>query len=114
MNCSWRIDRARIYRDVVLFLDADTRARSETGATFFQAERAFGSFPTDGESDAQPGDAPWPDVEVPINGGQFVKFRGRIDRVDVVRAVEPREFIVYDYKTGSAREFGMIESGEED
>ena len=109
----WRIDRARIYRDVVLFLDADTRARSETGATFFQAERAFGSFPTDGESDAQPGDAAWPDVEVPINGGQFVKFRGRIDRVDVVRAVEPREFIVYDYKTGSARAFGMIESGED-
>ena len=103
----WRVDRARILRDVALFLDADTKARAETGATFLQAERAFGSFP----GDPAPGEDSWPGVEVQLDGGEIVKFRGRIDRVDAVQAVEQREFILYDYKTGSARNYSMIESG---
>ncbi|MGH2633443.1 MAG: PD-(D/E)XK nuclease family protein, partial [Tepidiformaceae bacterium] len=104
----WRLDRARICRDLALFLDADAALRAETGATFLQAERAFGS----GAGDEPGDDVPWPAVAIPLGDGNDLTFRGRIDRVDVVQGVERPKLFIYDYKSGAlGDDFKAIEAG---
>ena len=100
----WRIDRARIRRDLALFLPKDAEARAETGATFLQAEHSFGNMNRDGK----PAEDSWDTVVVELAGGQTVAFRGRVDRVD---RTEDGKLIVYDYKSGGSFEFTDIEKG---
>ena len=100
----WRIDRARIRRDLALFLPKDAEARAETGGTFLEAEHSFGNMDRDGN---QREDS-WETVVVELPGSRNVAFRGRIDRVD--RAADGR-LIVYDYKTGNSLDYASMEEG---
>ncbi len=95
----WKVDRSRILRDLVLFLEADTAERAKHNSTFLHAEQAFGSS----------GEEAWSPVEIPVGDGQTVRFNGRIDRVD--RAADGT-LLVYDYKTGSAYSYKKLDSGE--
>jgi hypothetical protein len=100
----WRVDRARIRRDLALFLIKDAEARAETGATFLEAEHSFGNVDRDGN---QSGDS-WETVVVELASGRNVAFRGRIDRVD--RTADGR-LIVYDYKSGASGDYAAIDEG---
>lgn len=80
----WRFAREEILHDLDDLLTLDDQQRRKHGATFFEAEFAFGT----------PGREP---VTVNLSRGPL-HFRGRIDRVD--RCADG-SLIVYDYKTGS-------------
>ena len=98
----WRVDRARILRDLSLFLESDATFRSRAQSRFIAAEHVFGDL------DLDPGVERWPAVELEIEPGRTVRFRGRIDRVD--RAADDR-LIVYDYKSGSSSPFKDLARG---
>lgn len=83
----WRGQRRRIRRDVLGFLDRDEQFRAEAGTVPVAGELSFGL-------DAE-GVAP---VEVVTASGRKVRFRGRIDRVDL--APDGSHMVVVDYKTG--------------
>jgi RecB family exonuclease len=100
----WRIDRARIRRDLALFLPKDAEVRAETGGTFLEAEHSFGNMDRDGK----PREDAWETVVVELPGGRNVAFRGRVDRVD--RAADGR-LIVYDYKSGGSFDYAAIDRG---
>jgi len=87
---SWEIERRRIVRSALEFLDADEEARRTLGVVPSPAgvEVGFG-----GPGDALPG----PTIGTPVGP---VTLRGRIDRVD--RSPDGRRVVVYDYKTGRA------------
>lgn len=106
----WRMDRARIRRDLALFLEADAARRTETGAWVLAVERAFG--PLGGEPGEEP---PWPALTVLLDSDSIagVTFRGRIDRVDAVEEGRGRRLIVYDYKSGGAGDYVPIEKALE-
>lgn len=84
----WRIQRRRMRRDVVGFLDRDEEARSRDGVVPVAGELGFGT--ADGEL---------PGVEVVTGHGRKLTFRGKIDRVDA--APDGSRVVVLDYKTGS-------------
>lgn len=103
----WRIDRARIRRDLTLFLDEDSRVRLERRTTFVRSELAFG-MPVDSVEEGEPvEDAPAVLVRVDDTA---IAFRGRIDRVD---RAEDGSLIVYDYKTGGRRPYEPLRSGKQ-
>ncbi|MBV9359542.1 MAG: PD-(D/E)XK nuclease family protein, partial [Chloroflexi bacterium] len=86
---AWEAAREQIRSDLLAFLteDASWCEREQLEPSYF--EQVFG---TD-EPDA------WAAVEVPV-GDQRLRFRGRIDRVDV--SIEQPRAYVFDYKTGAA------------
>jgi hypothetical protein len=102
----WKVDRARILRDLALFLDEDTKERRRTGGTFAGAEFAFGT--TDAEGTLIEGS--WDPLTIELADGSRVSFKGRIDRVD--RRAEGG-LIVYDYKTGQSKDYQNIEKGSD-
>jgi RecB family exonuclease len=83
----WRLDRARLLREIDRVLDIDERVRAERELVPHGFEVGFGN----------PGDE-LPPVRFELSTGVPVTFRGRIDRVDHAAdgAAE-----VFDYKTGS-------------
>jgi len=97
----WHVDRARIRRDLSLFLDADNRVRREARARFAGAEHSFGTTDRDGlpETDS------WKAMQVETADGRRIGFRGRIDRID---RTEDGGLIVYDYKSGRQDDFRDI------
>jgi RecB family exonuclease len=95
----WRVDRGRIIRDLVGFLDADEQWRLDTGFVFEAAELTFG-MPAAGGRTAHP------PATVALADGHVVAFRGKIDRVD--RAADGR-LAVFDYKSGSKSTYEPIE-----
>ncbi len=92
----WKVDRARIRRDLVAFLSADTRVRAESRARFLEAEHSFGNLDREGKPDSDS----WESVAVALGQNRSLAFRGRIDRVD---KTDDGTLIVYDYKSGSGR-----------
>jgi ATP-dependent helicase/nuclease subunit B len=86
----WKLERARILREVSRTLDADERIRAKSGLVTRHTEVGFGGRPDD----------EWPAFTIEL-GNAHVTFRGRIDRVDVTPDDEG-QVVVYDYKTGSA------------
>jgi hypothetical protein len=84
----WGIQRRRLRRDVLGFLDRDEEVRARDGVVPVAGELGFGTI--DGEL---------PPVEVPTPGGRKLTFRGKIDRVDA--APDGSKVVVLDYKTGS-------------
>jgi RecB family exonuclease len=86
---AWRNVRRAILDDLRAFLAADVRWRAKRGLRPIAFEQRFGY--ADGES--------WPAVDVPV-GNMVLKFRGKIDRIDL----DPtgRAAWVFDYKTGSS------------
>jgi ATP-dependent helicase/nuclease subunit B len=81
----WRLDRARILRDIEAFADVDHAYRTAWDVLPVATELAIG------------GAAP---VSVDLGDGRIVRLRGRIDRVD--RSPDGMRTVVIDYKTGSA------------
>lgn len=81
----WRLDRARVLRDLAGFLEHDEELR-----------RRYRGVPADVELSFGLADAKEPAIVVPFDGGA-VAFRGRIDRVD--RAADG-SLLVLDYKSG--------------
>jgi ATP-dependent helicase/nuclease subunit B len=84
----WGIQRRRLRRDILGFLDRDEEARADEGVVPVAGELGFGT--TDGEL---------PAVEVATGKGRKLTFRGKIDRVDA--APDGSRVVVLDYKTGS-------------
>ena len=80
----WRLDRARILRDIEAFPDVDEAYRAAAGVVPVATELVIG------------GDVP---VTVDLGGGRIVRLRGRIDRVD--RSPDGERSVVIDYKSGS-------------
>ncbi len=81
----WKLEHARILRDLQGFLDADENMRQEFGVLPEAVELSFGM------GDDQP-------IIVEL-GGRTIAFRGRIDRVD--RSPDGSRLLVIDYKSGS-------------
>lgn len=95
----WRVDRARIIRDLMGFLDADDQWRTDTGFVFEAAELSFGMPPS-------PGRTAFPATTVKLPDGRAIAFRGKIDRVD--RSADGA-LAVFDYKSGSKSPYESIE-----
>lgn len=91
----WRLDRARILRDLDSVLDTDEWLRATTGAVTIGTELGFGAQ-----------DDPLPPLHLDVDG-EPVSFRGRIDRVD--RTPDGRRVLVFDYKTGSAEDYAGLD-----
>jgi hypothetical protein len=92
----WKLDRARILRELDAVLETDEWARAHDGTIPWAFELGFGNA----------GDALAP-LTIDVEGGITVTFRGRIDRVD--RAPDGSRYFVYDYKTGSPTDLTAIE-----
>jgi len=86
----WRLERARILRDLDGFLAADEEMRAELGVLPLDVEVSFGL--------AEPGSKPAARVE--LEDGRLIALRGKIDRVD--RAPDGSRLVVIDYKSGSS------------
>jgi len=82
----WRLERARVLRDLAGFLDKDEELRTRYRVVPADVELSFGLA-----------GAKEPAILVPLDGGA-VAFRGRIDRVD--RAPDGSRLLVLDYKSG--------------
>jgi ATP-dependent helicase/nuclease subunit B len=82
----WRLDRGRILRELDRVLDTDEAVRAERELVPRDVEAGFGN----------PDDA-LPAVQLDLDTGRTVLFRGRIDRVDEGR---DGHLEVFDYKTG--------------
>ncbi len=93
----WKLERARILREVSRTLDADERIRAERGLVPLATEVSFGRSSTDA----------LPELALDLDGTE-VTFRGQIDRIDASPAPEG-PVVVYDYKTGSAKGFSGLE-----
>ncbi len=83
----WDLQRAEILSDLYAFLEEDARLRARFGTRPLRGEMAFGM---DGAAPAA-----WD-----IPGLGTLRFRGKVDRVDV--DASGKEAVVLDYKTGSA------------
>ena len=82
----WRLERARVLRDLAGVLDKDEELRRRHGVVPVDVELAFGLA-----------GAQEPAIVVSLDGGA-VAFRGRIDRVD--RSPDGARLLVLDYKSG--------------
>ncbi|HEX2038563.1 MAG TPA: PD-(D/E)XK nuclease family protein [Acidimicrobiales bacterium] len=92
----WRIQRRRLRRDVLGFLDHDERARARHGVVPVAGELGFG-LAHEGEQ---------PAVEVVTPAGRKLLFRGKVDRVDA--APDGSRLVVLDYKTGSPQRYTTL------
>lgn len=85
----WKLDRARIVREVERVLDTDEVIREERGLVPESFEVGFGHA-----------DDEFPPVRFDLSDDKAVIFRGRIDRVD---RSESGGIEIFDYKTGFAK-----------
>ena len=91
----WRIERARVLRDLAGFLDADEQMRRELRVVPHEVELSFG-LP----------DSEQPPSSVTLASGATIAFRGRVDRVD--RAPDGSRIVVLDYKTGATTPYDAM------
>jgi ATP-dependent helicase/nuclease subunit B len=91
----WKLDRARIMRELSGVLATDEWARANDGTVPWAFELGFGGA----------GD-PLPPLSIDLPESEPVSFRGRIDRVD--RSPDGSRFFVYDYKTGMPNDLDDI------
>ena len=87
----WELTKQDVRDDLEIFLEEEEKLRARHGTTQLQVEAEFG---LGGES---------PEVE---DTGIQLKFRGRIDRIDL--AEDGASALVIDYKTGNARPFDAM------
>jgi RecB family exonuclease len=92
----WRLERARILRDLDGFLAKDEEVRAELGVVPLEVEVSFGL--------ADPGSKKAANVE--LGDGRAIAVRGKIDRVD--RAPDGSRLVVIDYKSGSPYSFRKL------
>jgi ATP-dependent helicase/nuclease subunit B len=86
----WRLERERIRRDLVGFLDADEEMRREKGCFPINVEMGFG-MGTAGSG---------PPALITLTDGRTIALRGKMDRLD--RTPDGSRLLVFDYKSGSA------------
>ena len=96
----WQAEWAALRRHLRRILDADGSDERLVGVSPADVELAFGH---EGES---------PAVQVDVGDGRELRFGGRVDRVD--RSPDGRKLVVLDYKTGSARNYGVIDADHAD
>jgi len=87
-----------IRQTALTFLGEDERFCREHGCRPLYLEASLGLSP--GEH-GTPLDSEEP-IPVMLAGGQTIRLRGRVDRVDVMGKVADQQYAVWDYKTGSA------------
>lgn len=87
----WERNQAMIRQDLQRVLDEDD-ARSAEGWSYLAEEASFGPEDTDS----------YPPVELILDDGTVVRFRGKVDRID--RNVDGTVKVI-DYKTGKADKF---------
>ncbi|MBI4218722.1 MAG: PD-(D/E)XK nuclease family protein, partial [Chloroflexi bacterium] len=91
----WRLERERIARDLLAFVDQEAEREARLGVRQTHAELAFGL--------AQAGrDA----VTVELPGRSAIRFRGVIDRVEM--SPDGQRAVVVDYKTGNDNPYGAL------
>jgi RecB family exonuclease len=91
---SWEIERERILADLLELLERDYQWRQAHGFQPALFEQPFGL-----------GARGWPAVGIAVDNRE-VYLRGIIDRIDLHPTAE--RAYVYDYKSGSAREFAQL------
>lgn len=91
----WHLERERITRDLLAFVDQESERCAERGLAQRHAEFRFGI--------GQTGPGP---VSVELPGLGTVRFRGVIDRVETND--DGSEAVVVDYKTGSASAYSAL------
>jgi hypothetical protein len=94
----WKVDRQRILRDLLGFLEVDEQWRLEGGWEFEAAELTFGMA-------AEPGRNEHPALTVELPDGRAIAFRGKIDRVD---RGPGGKLAVIDYKSGRMTPYDAI------
>ena len=87
-----------IRQTALTFLGEDERFCREHGCRPLYLEASLGLSP--GEH-GTPLDSDEP-IPVMLAGGQTIRLRGRVDRVDVMGDVADQQYAVWDYKTGSS------------
>ena len=87
-----------IRQTALTFLGEDERFCREHDCRPLYLEASLGLSP--GEH-GTPLDSEEP-IPVMLAGGQTIRLRGRVDRVDVMGKVADQQYAVWDYKTGSA------------
>jgi RecB family exonuclease len=92
----WRAEWTALRRHLRRILDADGSDERLVGVSPAEVELGFGH---EGES---------PAVQVEVGDDRELRFGGRVDRVD--RSPDGRRLVVLDYKTGSARNYGVIDA----
>lgn len=91
----WHLERERITRDLLAFVDQESERCAQRGLAQRHAEFRFGI--------GQTGPGP---VSVELPGLGTVRFRGVIDRVETND--DGSEAVVVDYKTGSASAYSAL------
>lgn len=97
----WELERAQIMADLDTFLERDDAHRARFGVVPSAFEVGFGLR-----------DSPWQEAVWSLDGGEQVRFRGIIDRVDT--SPDGRTALVIDYKTGSSRPYNGLENDPTD
>ena len=92
----WKAEWAALRRHLRRILDADGRDERLVGVAPAEVELAFGH---EGEPTA---------VQIDLGDGRELHFGGRVDRID--RSPDGAKLVVLDYKTGSAKQYGVIDS----
>jgi hypothetical protein len=93
----WAAEWAALRRHLRRILDADGTDPRLVGVAPAEVELAFGF---EGE--------PTPPVQIDLGAGRMLNFGGRVDRID--QSPDGRKLVVLDYKTGSARDYGVIDA----
>ncbi|HEV3225522.1 MAG TPA: PD-(D/E)XK nuclease family protein [Acidimicrobiales bacterium] len=97
----WRAEWAALRRHLGRILEADGRDERLAGVAPVEVELGFGH---DGDET--------PPVQIELGNGRRLNFGGRVDRID--QSPDGRKLVVLDYKTGSARQYGVIDSERAD
>jgi len=92
----WELEKERMLREVVQFVDAEITREAETGFRATATELTFGL-----EKDGHPA------MEIELPSGRRVAFRGAIDRVE---GSDSGAISVVDYKTGSLTAYDKMEA----
>ena len=97
----WRLESDGIRADLESFLEMDAEIRAEYGVSPAYLEAGFGVA---GNS--------WEEAQWRMKGGETIKLRGYIDRVDV--SPDGRRALVFDYKTGRSSYYGGLKEDPTD
>ena len=90
----WDMEKQDIETDLHIFLEEDTNLRAENGTASIQVEAGFG-FPNT------------PEVNIELEDGRRLSFRGKADRIDV--SADGSRALVVDYKTGGSRMYRALD-----
>jgi RecB family exonuclease len=97
----WNAEWAALRRHLRKILDADGSDPRLVGVAPAEVELGFGF---EGE--------PTPPVQIDLGDGRMLNFGGRVDRID--RSADGRKLVVLDYKTGSDRNYTVIDADHEE